>query len=168
MKKLMAFMVIVVVLVSCNTTKQVVKTETESNTVADVQRENKADKVVASESVFVINEQVVEVDSALITETVVELSKPDSSGNQYAERVINRVIDKGAKKQRETTASNEFKTEAKATETNNEKTHIKQDLNTETKSKIVVKSFSWLKLGLIIVFIGIVAVLVYRFRRLLF
>ncbi len=153
--KLISFVIICLLLFSCKNTKQIVKSNTEVKTSTETSITKVDETKTDTKVISAVAENVTETDNTVIEEKVTELSKPDSTGKQYPEKITERVISTGKKKQTETkgNAQVDQKTENKVTES--EKKSEDKALNNETDVKIVEKKQSWkvilpIVLGLII------------------
>lgn len=162
------YVIALILFFGCNTTKKVVKTDIETQVETKAKTEHKTDVKTDIKVVSQVNENVFEKDTVLITETVVELSKPDSSGKQYTEKIINRTITSAKQKQTETKTNNE--TVVKAAQSNVIKADItqKQHENISVDEKTVVKRLSWLKLLNVFLICGLFVGLYFVVRKFVF
>ena len=162
--KPIAILLICFLIFSCKNTKEIVKSNTEvkSSTETNIAKveETKSD----TKTVSAVAENVTETDNSIIEETVTELSKPDSTGKQYPQKITERVISTGKKKQTETkgNAQTDQKTENKVTEAGT-KTENKV-LNNETDIKLVKKKQSWKVIALIVFGLTIIGFIVYKLK----
>lgn len=161
------FFIIVLLIAGCSSTKRITDTETNVNTVAENREDiiSKTNSEVAATVTTI--EKIVESDSVIVTETIVELSKPDSTGKQYNERIINRVTEKGYKKQSDKANKSETIKAEFTNQLKTDKTTVKQDLNSETHSKTVIKAFAWWKL-IVLAFVCVLGFMAYKYRKFLF
>ena len=104
----------------------------------------------------------------MIKETVTELSKPDSLGNQYPEKITERTIESDENKQTATDESTKTDetTQAKSDQSEQEKT--KQDIDNQTKSKEVVKQAVPVKLVVWLLVFAAIGFLLVKFRNRIF
>lgn len=131
--KAISILIICVLLLSCKNTKQVVKSSTTEKTSAEtsilVTGETKTD----SKAALHIAETITEADSTVTHETVVEYSKPDSTGRQYAQKVTTKTTVTGKSKKAEKTES------AKTGQLQQSNTSIAAKQNTQTTTTTEIK-----------------------------
>lgn len=149
--KTLIYFIALLLLFGCNTTKKLVKTNANNQVETTVKTEQKTDLKADVKVVSQATETILENDSVIVTETEIQLSKPDSTGKQHAEKVINRTIASGKKKQTETKTNNETVVETAQSNAIKSDVTQKQHENISVDSKIVVKRFPWIKLVLIAV-----------------
>lgn len=156
----------VLLLTSCQTKKQFVKSETEIKTVSELNTTKDAASKTDTHVFSNIAESVTETDSTVIEETITELSKPDSLGHQHPEKIINRKITSGKNKETkvvEETQHNQT-TENKVSETENRVTE--QVISNETAEKTKIKKhIPWKLIGSVIALAGIGLFLWIRFFK---
>lgn len=150
---------------SCKNTKQIVKSETEIKTSVEQQATKTEDAKTDIKIGKTIDESIVENDSTVIEETILKLSKPDSTGQQYPESITTRVITSGKNKNTKTeTKEDAVKvSENKIVETEN----IKEDqvIVNETDTKTVKKQQSWKIIALIVLALVAIGFIVYKVKR---
>lgn len=161
--KPIAFLLICFLVFSCKT-KEIIKSNTEVKTSTETNISKVEETKSDTKTVSAVAENVTETDNSIIQETVTELSKPDSTGKQYPEKITERVISTGKKKQTETkgNAQVDQNTENKVTEAGT-KTEDKV-LNNETDIKIVKKNQSWKVIASIVFGLTIIGFIVYKLK----
>lgn len=167
MKKII-FILLISLLFSCRSTREitktetVVKTETETETIAATEVKT---ETATTASVAVT---VTETGNTITEETIVELSKPDSTGRQHAEKVITRKTTSGKTKQTGVIGQhNEGKSEV-ASSVVKEDSSAKTEEQTSMKTKRVVKQLiPWKVIAILTVIVGF-AFLIIKFRYKIF
>src|SRR5690606_13756480 len=89
----------VLLLTSCQTKKQFIKSETDIKTVSELNTTKESGSKTDTHVVSSLAENITETDSTFIEETITELSKPDSLGHQHPEKIITRKITSGKNKE---------------------------------------------------------------------
>lgn len=154
-------------LFACKTTK--VTTDIKS----DVQTEEKRNVVETSDSTaaVVVNE-VVETqndvqENTVITEVVKEMSKPDSSGQQYATKITERIITQDRSDNTRTHNARDSSANIKAQSELTDKSDLKSDSseNIEIKEKTKVKTPGVLNWAIILLVIGALVFVYFILRR---
>lgn len=144
MKKTGIIILSVVIVSACKTTRETVKTQTEEQSS---QRITQVVKSVGEETEVKTNitkQRTFETDSTVIIEKEITYSKPDTSGLQYAEKVVERKITTGKKKisgqqiDDKKTSSESTQTEIATSATTENKTATTQEVKTKEK-----KSWPW-------------------------
>ncbi|WP_321321478.1 hypothetical protein [Labilibaculum sp.] len=154
-------------LFGCKTTKVNTKID------RDVQTEEKRDvKETIDGTVTVIVNEVVETqndveENSVVTEVVRELSKPDTSGQQYTTRITERTItrDKTDKTQTQSARDSSSNTDVQAELTDN--TNLKSDGSEkiDSKSKIKVKTPGIINWVIILLVLGVLVFGYFILRR---
>lgn len=166
--KNLIYLLMIVFIVSCHNTKEIVKTETSVKTEADISQSKKEESKSDIKLFLDLTEKTNEADSTVVQETIFELSKPDSTGKQYAEKVTTKTTITGKSKKAEKVES--WKTveavENKAEQT--EKGKINQAVDNETKSKEIVKQAVPWKVIIMFLIIVVAVFLFLKFRHLIF
>ncbi|WP_372775677.1 hypothetical protein [Mangrovibacterium sp.] len=151
---------------SCQTKKQFVKSETEIKTVSEL---NTSKEVVAktdTQAVSTFAGSVTETDSTFIEETITELSKPDSLGQQYAEKIIKRQIISGKNKTTKVVEEIQLKQTAESEVSETVNLVTEQVISNETEVKTKIKKYIPWKLIVVIVFVAVIGFLIWsRFFR---
>ncbi len=142
-----------VILFSCRNTREIVKTESSAKTESEIVLNEKEEVKTSTKTESAIAENVLEVDSTVIEETIITYSKPDSTGQQYAETVTIKKIQNGKSKLAETVESSKTNQMIDNKNAKSEKETSGQSSNTETKSKETAKpSIPWKFIGIGFVF----------------
>lgn len=158
----------VLLLTSCQTKKQIIKTETEIKTTTEQQVTKTEDSKSDVKIDKTIAESISEKENTVVKETITKLSKPDSLGNQYPEEIINRETSSGKNSETKTDTKEEVNkaSENKVTETANQVTD--QELSNKTDSKTKIKKALPLKLILYIILFAGIVFLVIKFKNRIF
>lgn len=161
--KPIAILLICFLIFSCKT-KEIIKSNTEVKSSTETNVSKVEETKLDTKSVSAIAQNVTETDNTVIQETVTELSKPDTLGKQYPEKVTQRTITSGKNKQTKTNgnAQTEQKIDNKVTEAGS-KTEDKV-LNNETDIKVVKKNQSWKMIALIVLGLAIIGFIVYKLK----
>ena len=151
---------------SCQTKKNIVKSETEIKTVSELNTSNEEVAKTDIQAVSTFAWNVTETNSTVIEETITELSKPDSLGNQHPEKIINRKITSGKNKEIKAVEHTQLNqaAENKITETEIQVTEQAHSNETAVKTKIK-KLIPWKLIGGIILFAGIGLFMWFRFFK---
>jgi hypothetical protein len=161
--KTIMFLLICLLCFSCRNTKEIIKNNTEEKTSLEQVTTRIQDATADTKTVKAIEESISETDSTVIEETVVELSKPDSTGQQHPEKITTRVILTGRNKQTKTGTKEEIDniTENKVveTETKNEQQVIDSVIETKTTKKFPL----WKIIPLVVLVAG-AAFLLFKFN----
>lgn len=133
--KIKLLLLILIALVGCKTTKEI--TETRSRVSETILNDLKVSidstsTVKASASIL---ETVLENDSFVVVETVVELSAPDSSGKQHPEKITTRKAVSGRQTQKQTTVERDTISTAEVNKTITDKSRDQTDADADTKVK---------------------------------
>ncbi len=159
MRKLIALLSIVLFMASCHTKRHTVKSETMINTVSELNTSKNELSKTHIQAVSLIAENVTETDSTVIEETITELSKPDSLGNQHPEKIINRKITSGKNKETKFVENSQLKLTAEDNVSETENQVAEQELSNETRSNAKIKkSQSW-KLIAAIILLAVIGLL---------
>lgn len=167
MKKLLIALMLLIVVAACNSTKKLVKNNYHENTAVTVETTQNSQTQSDSKIITSLEQKIVENDSVVVNETIVELSKPDSTGVQHAERITTRIITSGKNKQLETVSNTQQQAQVTTSETNNATAVQNQTVTSQTDVKTVVKKPVWIKAALLLAFIAIGIFLVLKFGHLI-
>jgi len=139
MKPVFKTVVLLALFAGCKTTKEI--TETKSKVSETVQNDLKTTvhssySMEASASML---ETILENDSLVIEETVVEFSAPDSSGKQHPEKITTRKAISGKQTQKQSTASavSDLVSQTKKTADDNSLKHTDSEAHEAVKKKQV-------------------------------
>ena len=157
---------IILITASCQTKKQLVKSETEITTVAELNTTKDEAVKTDTQVVSTISGNVTETDNSFIEETITELSKPDSLGNQHPEKIITRKITSGKNKETKVVEETQIKQAAENNVSETENLVTKQEVSNETEVKTKIKNhIAWKLIGGVIVLAGIGLFLWIRFFK---
>lgn len=147
MKTLIKILLVSLVILSgCKTTRKVESTKTQS---AEVLKNNIQSTADSSASIHVVTNRVdslMHIDSLSIKETVVELSKPDSSGLQYPVKVTYREASHIKQTKSKAKATKDSTSTVNKSSSNNDHT-VKQSQSSndsKVKTKTVHHRWYWL------------------------
>jgi len=159
-----SLILILVALLSCKNTKEIVKNETEVKTSTEKAVVKTDNSKAASSVVTKKTEAIAEDDNTYTVEEIKELSVPDATGKQYPTKVTKRVISTDKTKQGKTdvTESSAQAVDTKKTETENKVTD--QTVASKTDSKIVKKSQSWKAFVVIFLILVAAGFVIYKFK----
>ena len=157
------FAVLLIILFSCKHTREIIKYDSTENLKTENKTETnqnvKTDSKINSEN----NSNKTEQKNSVIEETIVQLSIPDSTGEQHIETITNRKTSSG---ENISTITNDKKQEQNSSELkSNEKSEVKADgnINQTASEKTVQKSLPaklvWIIIGIFTIFIGLLAFL---------
>ena len=166
MRKLVVYLSILFFMASCQSKKQVVKTNTEIKTSVEQEYVKTEDAKTSTKTSKSIAESITEKENAVIEETITKLSKPDSLGNQYPEEIINRKTSSGKNSETTTDTKEEVNqaSDNKIIENKNQVTD--QEISNQTKEKTKVKQFiPWKIIVGVVVLAGIGLFLWFRFFK---
>jgi ElaB/YqjD/DUF883 family membrane-anchored ribosome-binding protein len=151
---------------SCQTKKQFARSETEIKTTSTLNTVKDVTEKTDTKAVASISGSVTETDNIVTEETITELSKPDSLGNQHPEKIINRKITSGKNKETKVVENTQLNqaTENKISETENQVTEQELANKTEVKTKIR-KYLPWKIVGVIVLLAAIGFLIWSRFIR---
>lgn len=132
-------LVLLALFAGCKTTKEVTETKnTVSETVKKELKTSVDNASIMKTSASVI-ETILENDSLVIEETVVEFSTPDSSGKQHPEKITTRKALSGKQTQKQSTASaiSDLASQTKKTADDNLSKHTDSEAHEAVKKKQV-------------------------------
>lgn len=156
----------VLLFTSCQSKKQFVKSETEIKTVSELHTTKEAVSKTDTQVVSSLSGSISETDSSVIEETITELSKPDSLGNQHPEKIINRKIISGKNKETKVVKDIQLDQVVASKESETENLVSTQVISNETAVKTKVKKYiPWKLIGSVIVLAGIGLFLWFRFFK---
>jgi predicted histidine transporter YuiF (NhaC family) len=146
---------------SCRTTRETVQTATSIQTETQVTATKTEEVKTASQIVSATVEKVTDIDSSVVEQTIIEYSKPDSTGKQYVEKVTTTTTNAGKSRKAEKVESSNLNQD---TEINTDETEIvkqEQTINAESKTK-TIKKFAVRKLIPLIALLALVVFIVFK------
>jgi predicted RND superfamily exporter protein len=141
---------------SCRTTKETINSKTDINTETALIQSKTEELKTASVKVSDIVENVTEIDSSVIEQTTIQLSKPDSTGKQYVEKITTTTTTAGKTRKAEKSEISNLKQEAAKNSVENMEVTEKQVINSETQVKTKKKFPLWKVIPLIALLAGAV------------
>lgn len=164
MNKYAIILIMAVFVLSCRNTKDIVKSNTEVKT--ETKSDNTASKVekTTTNTLSNVSENTTEDEYVVTEETITELSKPDSTGNQHPEKITKRTTTSGKNKETKVAENTEINQATNNEITETEKKSENSTLSNETDIKTVKKSQSWKITALIILALSIVGFIIYKWK----
>jgi cobalamin biosynthesis Mg chelatase CobN len=139
--KVSALLVLLMVLmVGCKTTKEMTETKSQVSETVKTEIKTSVDSASTVKASASILETVLQKDSLVVEETVVELSAPDSTGKQYPERITTRKAVAGKQTQKQVVAASDSARSVTVNKTTTDNSLAQTD--TDTKQKVKKKKDS--------------------------
>ena len=140
MKLSVLLVLLLALMVGCKTTKEITETKSQVSEVVQNDLKQTVDSVSTFKASGSVLQTVLENDSLVYEEKVVELSAPDSTGKQYPEKVTTRKATAGRQTKKQTTSGGDTTSTAEVKKTTSDNSLAQTD--TDTKQKIKTKKDS--------------------------
>jgi len=160
---LLVISLLVISLGGCKTTREYGKTKSQVVETVENDIQSKADNSIAESTTDSVSENETAEEIRVIEETIVELSKPDTSGVQYPVKITTRTETAGKQKNRNAGKVSTSNTTTASTEITSDNSKSQVTNNTDKNTKVVTKQRrNWVPVLIVLALIGLLAL---RYRK---